>query len=140
LSTGGRRRDGDPGAATALCGQERRMGLSSLKCTACRRGEPPASEDEIREYLKQLGEWELLAGKSPPRIARTFRFAAFADALLFTTQVGSLAESEGHHPEMVIAWGRVTVSWWTHAIGGLHRNDFVMAAKTDELYRSRPSG
>ena len=113
------------------------MELSGLKCTACRPGEPPASENEIREYLQQLGDWKLLADKRPTRIARTFRFGAFADALFFTTQVGGLAESEGHHPEIVTAWGRVVVSWWTHAIGGLHRNDFVMAAKTDARYARR---
>ena len=60
-------------------------------------------------------------------------FPVFASALAFTNQVGALAEAEGHHPAILTEWGRVTVSWWTHAIRGLHRNDFIMAAKTDAL-------
>jgi 4a-hydroxytetrahydrobiopterin dehydratase len=115
------------------------MRLADMKCTACRGDEPGASEDDIRRWLAQLPEWKAAAGSGPraaaKRVTRTFRFRAFADALLFTSKVGALAESEGHHPEIVTAWGRVSVSWWTHAIGGLHLNDFVMAAKTDELYR-----
>ncbi len=111
------------------------MGLLQIKCTACRKGEPPASDSDVRLWLGQLPEWRLAEEVSPRRITRKFRFSGFADALLFTSQVGSLAESEGHHPEIVTAWGRVTVSWWTHAVKGLHLNDFVMAAKTDELYR-----
>ena len=70
-----------------------------------------------------------------PRLVRTFRVRTFADALALTQRVGELAESEGHHPAILTEWGKVTVSWWTHAIRGLHRNDFLMAAKTDELAR-----
>ena len=72
-----------------------------------------------------------------PRLERAFSFANFAEALAFTNAVGGLAEAAGHHPALTTEWGRVTVVWWTHAIGGLHRNDFVMAAKTDERYASR---
>ena len=63
-----------------------------------------------------------------------FTFGSFAEALAFTDAVGALAEAEGHHPAILTEWGRVTVTWWTHAIKGLHRNDFIMAARTDELY------
>jgi 4a-hydroxytetrahydrobiopterin dehydratase len=68
------------------------------------------------------------------RLQRAFKFKNFAEALQFTNQVGALAEEEGHHPALLTEWGKVTVTWWTHKIKGLHRNDFIMAAKTDELY------
>ena len=68
------------------------------------------------------------------RLERTFRFKNFRLALAFTDRVGELAESEAHHPQIVTEWGEVAVAWWTHAIRGLHRNDYVMAAKTDQLY------
>jgi 4a-hydroxytetrahydrobiopterin dehydratase len=71
-----------------------------------------------------------------PHLTRRFAFDNFAHALTFTNRVGDIAEQEGHHPALLTEWGKVTVSWWTHAIGGLHKNDFVMAAKTDEVFRS----
>jgi 4a-hydroxytetrahydrobiopterin dehydratase len=69
------------------------------------------------------------------RLRRVFPVDDFAQALEFTKKVGQLAEEEGHHPALLTEWGRTTVTWWTHKIKGLHRNDFVMAAKTDELYQ-----
>jgi len=71
------------------------------------------------------------------RLRRSFSFDDFAQALSFGVRVGSVAEEEGHHPALLIEWGRLRAEWWTHAIGGLHRNDFVMAAKTDELVEPR---
>ncbi len=94
------------------------------------------TETEIRELMPQVPEWNLIERDGVPRLERTYRFKDFAQALAFTNQVGELAEEEGHHPAILTEWGRVTVSWWTHKIWGLHRNDFIMAAKTDELYRS----
>ena len=70
------------------------------------------------------------------RLRRVFAFPDFGQVLRFTDRVGGLAEQEGHHPALLTEWGRTTVSWWTHKIGGLHRNDLIMAAKTDQLYRS----
>jgi 4a-hydroxytetrahydrobiopterin dehydratase len=67
------------------------------------------------------------------RLERSFKFNDFAEALAFTNQVGELAEKQGHHPDILTEWGKVTISWWTHAIKGLHKNDFIMAAKTDRL-------
>jgi 4a-hydroxytetrahydrobiopterin dehydratase len=67
---------------------------------------------------------------------RAFKFKNFTEALAFTDQVGEIAEEEGHHPALFTEWGKVTVRWWTHKIGGLHENDFIMAAKTDRLYDS----
>ncbi len=68
------------------------------------------------------------------RLERGFKFKNFVDALAFTNKVGEIAEAEGHHPVIITDWGKVTVTWWTHKIKGLHRNDFIMAAKTDRLY------
>jgi 4a-hydroxytetrahydrobiopterin dehydratase len=72
------------------------------------------------------------------QLERVFAFDTFADALQFTDAVGQLAETEGHHPALLTEWGKVTVTWWTHTIGGLHRNDFILAAKTDTLYAHAP--
>ncbi|MBI3740755.1 MAG: 4a-hydroxytetrahydrobiopterin dehydratase, partial [Chloroflexi bacterium] len=70
------------------------------------------------------------------RLERVFKFKNFADALAFTNKIGAMAEEEGHHPVIITDWGRVTVTWWTHKIKGLHQNDFIAAAKTDRLYGS----
>ena len=107
--------------------------LSEMTCVACRRDAPTVTAEEIAELSPQVPDWELVEVDGVPRLRRAFQFANFADALAFTDAVGEIAEHEGHHPELVTEWGRTTVSWWTHKIRGLHSNDFVMAAKTDEL-------
>lgn len=112
--------------------------LTQMTCVACRPGEPTVSDDESREYLKQIPEWQVTHDGDVPHLVRAFTFPDFATALAFTNRVGALAEQQGHHPALLTEWGRVTVSWWTHAIGGLHRNDFISAAKTDTLYGERP--
>ena len=107
--------------------------LGAMKCEACRRGGPVATPEERDEWLPQLRAWILVERDGIERLERVFSFEDFASALAFTNVVGDLAEGEGHHPALLTEWGRVTVTWWTHKIRGLHRNDFVMAAKTDEL-------
>lgn len=109
--------------------------LTAERCVACRRDAPTVTVAEIAELHPQVPEWELLEVEGIPRLQRVFHFDDFAQALAFTDAVGAIAEREGHHPALLTEWGRVTVSWWTHKIRGLHRNDFIMAAKTDELYR-----
>ena len=109
--------------------------LAGMTCTACRRGEPTVTDAEIAELQPQVPDWQLREVEGVRRLERTFRFDDFALALAFTNRVGELAEREGHHPALLTEWGRTTVTWWTHKIGGLHRNDFIMAAKTDELDR-----
>ncbi|MFP4565659.1 MAG: 4a-hydroxytetrahydrobiopterin dehydratase [Spirochaetaceae bacterium] len=109
--------------------------LSERTCVPCRGGEPRLTVEQIDEYLKKVDEWELVEVKGVKRIRRRFRFPDFGAALAFTREVGRIAEEQDHHPRIVTQWGSVTVDWWTHAIGGLHDNDFVMAAKTDRLYR-----
>ncbi|MBF6590421.1 MAG: 4a-hydroxytetrahydrobiopterin dehydratase [Ktedonobacterales bacterium] len=102
-----------------------------MKCTVCRGGDPSLSDQEIAELRPQVPDWQITERAGMKTLERVFRFANFAQALAFTNSVGALAEAEGHHPAILTEWGRVTVTWWTHAIGGLHRNDFILAAKTD---------
>jgi 4a-hydroxytetrahydrobiopterin dehydratase len=109
--------------------------LAQMRCVACRKDAPTVTEAEIAEFKPQVPEWEIVDIEGIERLTRVFPFDDFAHALEFTTKVGQLAEEEGHHPALLTEWGRTTVTWWTHKIRGLHRNDFVMAAKTDELYR-----
>jgi 4a-hydroxytetrahydrobiopterin dehydratase len=111
-------------------------GLTAERCVACRRDAPTVTAGEIVELQPHVPDWELLDVDGVKRLRRSFAFDDFAQALAFTNAVGALAEEEGHHPALLTKWGRVTVSWWTHKIKGLHRNDFIMAAKTDELYRA----
>jgi 4a-hydroxytetrahydrobiopterin dehydratase len=108
--------------------------LTEMSCVACRRDAPTVTEEEIAELRPHVPDWELLEVDGIPRLRRVFPAADFAEALAFTAKVGELAETEGHHPALLTEWGRTTVSWWTHKIKGLHRNDFIMAAKTDQLY------
>lgn len=108
--------------------------LAAERCVACRRDAPQVTAAEVAELHPQVPEWELHEVEGVPRLTRRFDFDDFAGALAFTNAVGEAAEAEGHHPALLTEWGRVTVSWWTHKIRGLHRNDFVMAAKTDRLY------
>jgi 4a-hydroxytetrahydrobiopterin dehydratase len=91
------------------------------------------TEAEIVELRREVSDWQLLERAGVAQLERVFYFPSFADALAFTNRVGALAEAEGHHPALLTEWGRVTVTWWTHKIRGLHRNDFIMAAKTDAL-------
>jgi 4a-hydroxytetrahydrobiopterin dehydratase len=109
------------------------MSLGEMKCEPCRGGMPPLSDAEIEQYYRQLQSWSVVEKNGIKRLEKSFKFKDFAEALAFTNRVGEIAEKEGHHPDILTEWGRVTVSWWTHKIRGLHRNDFIMAAKTDEL-------
>jgi 4a-hydroxytetrahydrobiopterin dehydratase len=108
--------------------------LEGMRCVACRKGEPTVTDEEIAEFQPQVPEWQVVERDGIKRLERVFKFPNFASALALTNRVGKLAEEEGHHPAILTEWGRVTVTWWTHKIKGLHRNDFIMAAKTDRLY------
>lgn len=114
--------------------------LARERCVACHKDAPPVTADEIAVLRPQIPDWTLVDVDGVPRLERAFRFPDFARALAFTQRVGELAEVERHHPAILTEWGGVTVSWWTHSIGGLHRNDFVMAAKTDRLASAASSG
>lgn len=112
------------------------MSIAQEHCVACQRGAPTVTEEEIEELLPQVSDWNIVTIDGIPQLQRTFRFSNFLEALAFTKRVGELAESEGHHPALLTEWGKVTVTWYTHKIKGLHRNDFIMAARTDALARS----
>ncbi len=107
--------------------------LSAERCVACRRDSPRVTEAEIAELGREVSGRQLLERNNIARLERVFHFPNFAEALAFASRVGALAEAEGHHPVLLTEWGRVTVTWWTHKIRGLHRNDFIMAARTDVL-------
>ncbi len=108
--------------------------LDQKQCTPCRGGVPPLDEAAARSYLADRPDWQLAA--EAKRIERTFRFKNFAQALAFVNAVGVIAEAEKHHPDIHFGWGYVTISLQTHKIGGLHENDFILAAKIDALPRA----
>ncbi|GAA0790317.1 4a-hydroxytetrahydrobiopterin dehydratase [Marinobacterium sediminicola] len=107
------------------------MSLADKRCVPCRGGVPTLSREEIAPYLEQVENWQLSENAS--RIRREFSFPDFNTALTFVNHVGRLAEEMGHHPEICFGWGYASVEIWTHKIGGLHENDFVLAAKIDRL-------
>jgi 4a-hydroxytetrahydrobiopterin dehydratase len=107
--------------------------LAENNCEACRSGAPLATQAEIEEYLSQLSGWRIEVVSGVSCLQKSYKFKNFEQALEFTNKLGAVAEQENHHPAILTEWGKVTVSWWTHKIGGLHRNDFIMAAKTDAL-------
>jgi len=109
--------------------------LHQMNCVACRAGEPTLNEGEIYMLHPQIPGWQVKEVDGVKRLERLFKFKNFAQALEFTNKVGAIAEEEDHHPLIITEYGKVTVNWWTHTIGGLHQNDFIMAAKTDELYQ-----
>jgi 4a-hydroxytetrahydrobiopterin dehydratase len=110
--------------------------LKEMKCVACNPDSPTVTEEEMAEYKPQIPDWELIKRNGVRQLERIFQFDDFAQALAFTQAIGELAEEEDHHPTLVTKWGKVTVTWWTTSIDDLHRNDFIMAARTDETYKS----
>ena len=107
--------------------------LTQLKCVACRGGEPTLTDAEIAGLHPQVPDWQIIEVDGVKRLQRVFKLKNFIEAIAFTNKVGMIAEKEDHHPMIITEWGRVTVQWWTHVVKGLHKNDFIMAAKTDEL-------
>jgi len=117
-----------------LPGDPAALSLAGERCVPCRAGAPRFGDDEARALrAAELPDWTIEVVEGIARLTRAFAFPDFASALAFANRVGAAAEAADHHPELRVEWGRVTVGWWTHAIGGLHRNDFVMAARTDRL-------
>jgi 4a-hydroxytetrahydrobiopterin dehydratase len=107
--------------------------LAKMKCVACRGGVPTLTEDEIAELEPDVPEWEVIEVDGVKRLERTFKLKDFIEAMAFTNKIAMIAEKEDHHPLIVTEWGRVKIQWWTHKIKGLHKNDFIMAAKVDAL-------
>ena len=109
------------------------MALQDNKCEACRIGAPLATESEKTEFMSELNGWEINNIEGVDQLAKVFKFDNYLQALDFAKSVALLAEEEDHHPKIVLEWGRVEVHWWSHKIKGLHKNDFICAAKTDQI-------
>ena len=104
--------------------------LAQKKCVPWRGGVPPLGAEEVQPLLEQLNQWEAVENH---HLKRTFTFEDFVSALGFVNRIGEIAEAEGHHPDLYLAWGRVGVEIWTHKINGLSESDFILAAKIDAL-------
>lgn len=104
--------------------------LASRNCVPCRGGVPPLQPAEVERYLREVEGW---THRNHHDISREFEFPDFAGALAFANRVGAVAEAEGHHPDLLVAWGRVEVRTWTHKVDGLTESDFILAAKIDRL-------
>jgi 4a-hydroxytetrahydrobiopterin dehydratase len=112
--------------------------LAEMTCVPCRSGTPALPAAEREELLRQLGaEWRIVEGH---HLEKAFGFKNWKGAMAFANAVGEVAEQQGHHPDLLVSWGRVTVSLFTHAIDGLHRNDFILAARIDALPRAAAPG
>ena len=109
--------------------------LSQSACEACNADASVLNEKEIEDLLPQIPSWNVFEQEGIKRLICSFAFLSYEDSLKFTNQVAKLAEEEDHHPEIVLEWGRVTVTWWSHKIKGLHNNDFICASKTDLLFK-----
>ncbi len=108
--------------------------LSQQHCVSIQGGEPVLSDAEIKQFQGQAPGWTVQETSGEKQLEKAFKFPDFSKALAFTDHIGQLAEQENHHPALLTEWGKVTVTWWTHKIKGLHRNDLIMAAKTDQAY------
>jgi 4a-hydroxytetrahydrobiopterin dehydratase len=106
--------------------------LASLTCVPCRGGIPPLKGKDLEEMQRKLPGWEVI---NEHHLHKAFSFPNFVKALAFVNRVGDLAEQQGHHPDIFLAWGKVEIAIWTHAIDGLTQSDFILAAKIDQLYK-----
>lgn len=110
--------------------------LLNMPLTECLPDTPRMTPPEIAAFMDQLPGWEIAVVGGIQRLTRSFDFEDFKVALAFTNRVGAIAEADNHHPEILTEWGKVTVTWWTYTIKGLHVNDFILAAKTDQVCQS----
>lgn len=107
--------------------------LERAKCVPCEGGEPPLTPEQVQLLLPSVPGWVSMAVDGHPSLVRVFTFKNFAESVMFVNRVNEVAEAEGHHPDVTIHWGTVRLELWTHATGGLHRNDFILAAKISSL-------
>jgi 4a-hydroxytetrahydrobiopterin dehydratase len=108
--------------------------LSEQGCEACRADAPLISDDELRQLMPAIPDWQVVVVDGVMQLQREFSFRNFAQAMAFSNRVGDISEAEDHHPAILTEWGKVTVTWWSHKIRGLHKNDLIMAARTDQAY------
>jgi len=107
--------------------------LIETHCVACNRDSKPLTTAEIIQLKPNIPQWHLIEEDGIQRLQREFTFKDFAEALQFANAIGEIAEEEGHHPRLVVEWGRVIVTWWTVVIKALHMNDFIMATRVDDV-------
>ena len=107
--------------------------LSSQSCEACKIDAPKVPRDQIKNLLLEINDWTLIE-EPINKLEKVFSFKSYKESLDFSNKVAALADEEDHHPQILLEWGKVTVTWWSHKIEGLHRNDFICAAKTDKLF------
>jgi 4a-hydroxytetrahydrobiopterin dehydratase len=107
--------------------------LASKTCVPCRGGVPPLKGGELESLHQQVPQWKVI---NDHHITRAFTFPDFKQALDFVDRVGAIAETQGHHPDILLAWGKAEITLWTHKIDGLTESDFIMAAKIDGLHKS----
>ncbi|MGR2737331.1 4a-hydroxytetrahydrobiopterin dehydratase [Billgrantia sp. Q4P2] len=106
--------------------------LSEQQCEACSWDAPHVTDDELETLKRDIPEWKMVERDGIKQLERVFKFRNFKQALAFTNRVGEIAEEVGHHPALLTEWGKVTVTWWSHEMKGLHKNDFILAARTDK--------
>tara|TARA_B100001996_G_C18279689_1_gene446485 strand:+ start:134 stop:481 length:348 start_codon:yes stop_codon:yes gene_type:complete len=109
--------------------------LLEKKCTACELGAPLVPDKDQIEFLKDLEGWQI-EKSDISKLVKTFQFSNYVKTLNFVNLIAELSESEDHHPKIIFEWGKVSLQWWSHKIEGLHTNDFICAAKSDEIYTS----
>ncbi|MCO5216848.1 MAG: 4a-hydroxytetrahydrobiopterin dehydratase [Thermomicrobiales bacterium] len=112
------------------------LDLDIQVCEACHSGSPVLSDDEVRRLHAQIPDWHIIEVDGVLRLSRTFRLKGWKAPVAFVAELALVADENDHHPRITLDWGQVQVEWWTHAIKGLHRNDFIMAAKTDKIASS----
>ena len=110
--------------------------LSEQGCEACSADAALVSEDELRRLMPAIADWQVVVVDDVMQLTREFSFKNFAQAMAFSNRVGDLAEAENHHPAILTEWGKVTITWWSHKIRGLHKNDLILAARTDQVYEA----
>ena len=106
--------------------------LASSACEACRIDAQIVSDDEASLFIKEIEGWDLI-DDGVKKLKKEFNFSSYSDSKDFTNKVADIAEQEDHHPQIILEWGKVTVIWWSHKIKGLHKNDFICAAKTNNI-------
>jgi len=107
--------------------------LSTQQCEACHADAPKVTEEELQQLLTEIPDWVPVVRDDVMMLEREYTFKNYKLAWVFANKVSQLAEDEFHHPAILLEWGKVTITWWTHAIQGLHKNDMICAAKTDKL-------
>jgi len=110
--------------------------LSVYPCAATPKDAAKLTDEQQRKLALQIADWTIELNSGVAQLCRVYQVDNFVQAMAFANQITLIAEDSNHHPALLVEWGRIRVSWWSHSIGGLHLNDFVMAAKTDEIYKT----